>query len=334
MAQPKDVAAVKERYKEELLAKPNVVGIGTGYRETRGKVTDELCLMALVRRKIPRSALTPKSMVPSRVEGVRTDVIQVGRLRAQASRTGRWRPAPGGVSLGHYRVTAGTFGVVVRDRASGERLILSNNHVLANSNQAQPGDAILQPGAVDGGRREQDTIARLARFIPIRFKREPATCRTAQAFTDLVNLLARLLGSRHRLQAYRSDPGASNWVDAAVARPVEEGVVLDEILDIGVVGGTAPATLGMGVRKSGRSTGFTTGTVRVLDAILEVGYDGRLARFEGQIVTTPMSSPGDSGSLLVAGNGLLAVGLLFAGSEEATIFNPIQRVLDALEVVL
>lgn len=50
--------------------------------------------------------------------------------------------------------------------------------------------------------------------------------------------------------------------------------------------------------------------------------------------THAMSAPGDSGSLLVAGDALRAVGLLFAGSNEATLYNPITTVLDMLEVIL
>jgi hypothetical protein len=47
-----------------------------------------------------------------------------------------------------------------------------------------------------------------------------------------------------------------------------------------------------------------------------------------------MSQPGDSGSLLVAGESLQAVGLLFAGSDQVTLYNPIQSVLDCLDVTL
>jgi len=122
-------------------------------------------------------------------------------------------------------------------------------------------------------------------------------------------------------------------VDAAVARPVNDAEILDEILEIGVVQGTTPAVLGMPVRKSGRTTAFTTGEILVLDATVSVSYGaGRTASFENQIVTTPMSQGGDSGSLLVDGNSLQAVGLLFAGSEQSTIHSPIQAVLDSLEI--
>jgi hypothetical protein len=291
--------------------------------------------VALVQQKVPEAALTRQALVPAAVDGVPTDVVQVGVLWVQQGRSDRWRPAPGGVSIGHYLVTAGTFGVVVRDRDSGERLILSNNHVLANSNNASPGDPILQPGAVDGGNISQDTIARLERFCPISYSSEPGTCNTANTYALVGNALARLAGSQHRLRVLQVSPEATNLVDAAVARPDDDGAVLDEILEIGEVNGTVEAELGMAVRKSGRTTGFTTGTITVLHTTVEVNYgEGRVAQFEDQIISTAMSQGGDSGSLLVVGGTQQAVGLLFAGSQQVTIFNPIQAVLDCLSVTI
>jgi hypothetical protein len=239
------------------------------------------------------------------------------------------------VSIGHYKITAGTLGVVVRDRNSGERLILSNNHVLANSNNADPGDSILQPGAADGGQLDGDTIAHLERFCPIVFSQEPGDCSLANAYAKIGNGIARLFGSKHQLDVIKADPMAANLVDAALARPVNDGDVLDEIFEIGEVTGTVPAELGMAVRKSGRTTGLTTGEITVLDATVNVSYGvGQVATFEGQIISGPMSQGGDSGSLLVAGSSLQAVGLLFAGSDQTTVFNPIQAVLDCLEIEL
>jgi len=335
MAEQTEVRRAKEAAKDAILTKPNVVGVGVGYKEVRGARTEELCVLALVSEKVPAAGLTPREMVPGKVDGVQTDVIQVGQLRAQPAPTDRFRPAPGGVSLGHYKITAGTFGAVVRDRTSGDRLILSNNHVLANSNDASLGDPILQPGPFDGGRAESDVIAHLERFCPIAFNQQPGSCNIADTYAMLGNAVARLLGSSHRVTVLEVDAQAANLVDAAVARPVNDANVLDEILEIGEITGTAPAMLGMAVRKSGRTTGFTTGTLTVLDATVEVSYGtGRVARFEDQLVSTPMSQGGDSGSLLVAVGSQEAVGLLFAGSDQATIFNPIQAVLDCLDVTL
>jgi len=329
------VSQVKERFKETILRKPNVVGVGTGFKEVRGRRTTDLCVVALVRVKLPRAGLAEDALVPSRVEGIPTDVVEVGELRAEQARTDRWRPAPGGISIGHFKVTAGTLGTAVRDRASGERLILSNNHVLANSNQADVGDAVLQPGAIDGGSPNSDTLARLERFVEIQFNQEPPTCGIAKLVAELLNGLARLVGSRHRLRVIQENPQAVNRVDAAVAKPLNSADLLPEILDIGEVQGSVAPTLGMAVRKSGRTTGFTTGQVNVIETTVTVNYgENRTARFEGQFVTSPMSQGGDSGSLLVDGETLRAVGLLFAGSAQATIYNPIQDVLEGLQIDL
>lgn len=325
----------KSIYKAEILSRPNVVGLGVGYKTSGSRVLDELSLVVLVRNKLPPVSLRPQEMIPAEVAGVRTDVLEVGVLRPFVSHTERVRPAPGGVSIGHYEITAGTLGCVVRDRSSGEPMILSNNHVLANRNAAQPGDPILQPGPADGGVPERDTIALLERFETIRFNEEPPTCSLAQAYARFGNTLARWAGSQHQVQAIQLRPQATNQIDAALARPIAAADVVDEILEIGKVNGVGEAELGMEVIKSGRTTAFTSGTINVLDATVTVNYgDDRTATFEHQIVSSPMSQGGDSGSLLVTSESKLAVGLLYAGSSQATLFNPIQTVLKILKVEL
>jgi hypothetical protein len=141
----------------------------------------------------------------------------------------------------------------------------------------------------------------------------------ALTYVKIGNAVAELLGSSHRVQATQTDPMASNVVDAAVARPIDNSDFSDEILEVGVVNGTAHAALGLTVRKSGRTTGLSNGEIIVLDATVNVK-------------TTAMSQGGDSGSLLVASDSLRAVGLLFAGSDQSTIYNPIQSVLECLNI--
>jgi len=335
MSVPQNVIEAKETHKEALLDKANVVGVGVGYKVVGGEPTGELSVAVLVREKVPTAQLDPAARVPPQVDGVKTDVVQVGEIRSLQTRTERWRPAPPGVSIGHYQITAGTFGAVVRDRSSGARLILSNNHVIANSNNATAGDPILQPGPIDGGSPSNDVIARLERFCPIQFtSSSPGECNIAGGVAGLANFVARLLGSQHRLESVQVHPQATNRVDAAVARPLQDAAIVDEILEIGPIQGTRPATLLMPVRKSGRSTGLTTGQITVIDATINVSYDNRTAQFEGQLVSGPMSAPGDSGSLLVAGDSLQAVGLLFSGSDQTTVYTPIQDVLDCLDVII
>jgi hypothetical protein len=307
--------------------------VGTGYKSVKGEDSERLCLVALVQQKLPKSALSSEMMIPAEIGGVKTDVLDVGYIRPQQARASRLRPAPGGVSLGHFQITAGTLGCVVHDNHNHTRLILSNNHVLANHNKARIGDPILQPGTANGGVVKNDTLAYLARFSPIKFGLEKEPDTFAQRLVNALNSLARLLGSNQSLSVTRKTPSAFNLVDAAVARPVDDAQISDEILEIGVITGIIPPSLGMPVRKSGKATGLTQGTISVMDVTIDIDFlNGNIARFENQIVTTCMSQGGDSGSLLVHANLPKAVGLLFAGSDKATIHNPIQAVLDALEV--
>jgi hypothetical protein len=330
-----DVRYIKELHKESLLTKPNVIGVGTGYKKARGQETTQPCVIALVSQKIPKAALVETALVPRELDGVITDVIEIGFPRAQQSRQAKWRPAPGGVTVGHFLVTAGTMGCVVKAVDTDQRLILSNNHVLANMNNCKIGDAILQPGTANGGTVQNDTIATLERYVPLDFGTQPAKCMVARGVADFLNELAKVFGSSHRLISSQQNEKAINYVDAAAARPLDDYLISDEILEIGTVNGVRPVTFGMTVRKSGRTTGLTTGNIIVLNATITIDYRaGITARFEDQVITTPMSTYGDSGSLIVAGDSLQAVGLLFAGSDQATIFNPIQSVMQRLKVTI
>ena len=55
MLDHREYARVVDRHKELVLSKPNVVGVGVGLREIRGRITDEICVVALVRQKIPKA---------------------------------------------------------------------------------------------------------------------------------------------------------------------------------------------------------------------------------------------------------------------------------------
>lgn len=59
-------------------------------------------------------------------------IAEINReYRNGKERTKRWRPAPMGVSIGHYKGSAGTAGSLVKHKKTGQILILSNAHVLA-----------------------------------------------------------------------------------------------------------------------------------------------------------------------------------------------------------
>ena len=97
------------------------------------------------------------------------DLAYVGRVvkRAVPGLQDENRPLRIGCSVGHFRITAGTLGCIVRN-SKGDMLILSNNHVLADENRARKGDAILQPGDLDGGKRPGSVVAKLKTFTSLK----------------------------------------------------------------------------------------------------------------------------------------------------------------------
>ncbi|HKI35041.1 MAG TPA: hypothetical protein VKA46_24505 [Gemmataceae bacterium] len=218
------------------------------------------------------------------------DVRYIGRVVPLAELPWGWRrhrPLRLGTSIGHFQITAGTLGAVVRRRKDGATLLLSNAHVFANENKGKVGDAILQAGVHDGGKAPDDTAATLAGMVKLK-------------------------------------KTGANKVDAAVAAPAD-GIEVDArtLKGLGKVAGIGPDFLDEGtpVTKLGRTTGLTRGRVRAFELDnLTVGFPilGNL-RFDNQIEiegegADAFAAGGDSGSLIVDEE-RRAVALLFAAGD-------------------
>ncbi|HKW42740.1 MAG TPA: hypothetical protein VJP06_01010 [Thermoplasmata archaeon] len=279
---------------------PNVVGVGIGRKTVRGYERHDLAVKVYVKQKVHPLLVKDGLAIPDEIEGVPTDVEEAGEFSI-------WRPIPpiyqrkvrpamGGLSIGHYAITAGTLSCLVKD--AGETYILSNNHVLANENRGSEGDPILQPGRFDGGRTDRDVIGRLDTFVAV-------------------------------------DPEGPNLVDAALAAPFDIRDVTPDILNIGRVRGTRDVSLEEKVVKSGRTTRLTSGAVVDASATLKVGYQTGSYVFTDQMIIKgergAFSAGGDSGSAIVSFDGY-AVGLLFAGSPFFTVANKMANVAKALDV--
>jgi hypothetical protein len=247
-----------------------------------------------------------------RAAAAEVDVRVIGPIRLLTSPgqlQRRVRPLRPGLSIAHPTVSAGTLGGFVR--AGSDLAILSNNHVLAASNAAAAGDAVLQPGLADGG-TSADRVATLLRF--------------------------------RRLVA-----GATNLVDAAVAT-LDEGVGAEPgDLPGGPLLSRVPDSLDIepeeGVEKLGRTTAHTLGRITAVEVdAVAVQYDGDVVyRFDDQIEIVgragAFSAAGDSGSVVWRSRDRAPIALLFAGSETGgpagtgvTFANPLATVLAALDV--
>ena len=245
-------------------------------------------------------------------DDVPVNVIVTGLIEAQPH-TFRIRRAPGGVSCGHVRVTAGTLGCLARGRRrprSRRVLVLSNNHVLANSNNARFGNSIIQPGRVDGGRHPRDRIAILERFVPIKFNGGSnfVDCATGWAWHKLVRRELLIRARARRFIRIGSRP--------------------------------CPPRRNQPVFKTGRTTQLTVGRVRDTSVTIRVNYGrGRVALFRDQIAIRSrrglFSRGGDSGSVVVENSRRRCpVGLLFAGGGGTTFANKMTRVVRALDINL
>ena len=331
------IEEVKRVYERVLLKKPNVVGVMTGYKIKEGKKTDELSIVSLVEKKIPKEELRKRDLIPTTIKEVTTDVIPVGKIRAlQIDKKAKHRPCPMGTSGGHYLITAGTNGELLRDKKTGKMCIGTNNHVGANSNNAAVGDPYLQPGPYDGGTTQSDILGYLLRFVPIEFVGDPSLCITARFWSGLYNVPAGLFRRRTRLRPVIEYP-EYNLVDAAMIE-IDEKDVSAGIVDIGIPKGVRQAQIDMLVQKSGRTTCHTVdGPITGIDATIgPISYGaGKFAYFKDQIVISKdgFSAGGDSGSLVLDMDGY-AVGKLFAGSETITIANHIQNYLGQLDAEL
>ena len=300
--------AVLRRHTPKLLDMPGVVGTAVT-RLPDGRLAMQILL--------ERSGV---AAVPPAIEGIPVTTRVTGRIMAFSDPTRRRRPAPLGYSVGHPDITAGTIGARVRD-ALGRVYILSNNHVLANTNGASVGDAEYQPGPFDGG-TGVDQIATLSDFQPINFANGNNTMDAAIAISG-VDVLDN---------ATPSDDGYGMPSSTIYGDADGDGLIDDR-----------NALLGLNVQKYGRTTRLTHGQITGVNATVTVCYAvsgftcTRSARFVDQLIISPagFSNGGDSGSLIVTDDGHLSpVGLLFAGSSTVTIANRIDLVLLRFGVVI
>jgi len=351
----------------ELLALPNVVGVGIGYKTTNGEIVRDAdgnpveCFVVSVIEKVPLDELAAEDRVPETMNGDPTDVVATGPIRiisdlpvetAVIDPQQRIRPVTPGLSIGlNPGVTAGTLGFIVAKAGSTARFLLSNWHVIATNNtpvEERDVTTITQPGNADGGAPPSDVIARLAEFVPIGSSGGgtpipiPSECGIAGATAGLLNALAKLTGSSTRLHPVLEAAAALPEVTAEGDNLVDAALGVLEVdydrttPEIGVVTETATPVLGMQVQKFGRTTSYTTGTVTQVSATFVVqGYPDGPATFVDQVAIT-----GDSGSFLAggdSGSGLCdmdgrAVGLCFAGSQTIGIANTWPNVTAALNI--
>lgn len=268
---------LKNRVWRSMLKRPGVTGIGVGFADPAKPSQGAAVILYTLKRLPTKTAnrlfavtarLTQSSSVPIRI-------INSGAFKAEAARpqqTGprqRWRPVPGGVSVGTDvpQSAGGTGGLIVIK--NNTLYILSNAHVLVPTNTTAFHNTI-QPSPADGGRSPGSVIGRAFQFVPLR-------------------------------------TGSANFQDSAIAVANSNSLLNPRYL-INSNGGliTVPGHLlsyrvGMTFKRMGKTSGFGRGVVEAIGVERMVNY-GSLGTllFRDQTVvrfTTGSTGPGDSGSV-------------------------------------
>lgn len=353
--------AAKVNYRESLLDKHNVTGIGIGRRKRHGKYEDELVIKVYVKKKLPKYQVAKGNYIPPFLEfenkKFATDVEESEIPEAQLF-TLRSRPLIGGSSIGTELWAGGAF---LLARTTGSRFtgtlgvcvtlnddntyILSNNHVLALCDRLVVGDPVYQPSLGDGGVVATDQVATLSRTIPIDFRDENLVdCALAQV-ADSFNGANREIHWVGYPKPYF--PAPSEELSAIGGTTTGGGGTTS--------GGSTKSLaypLGATVWKMGRTTEVTIGVCVGVNEDTRVDYSRLFGNPRGTnralfvdqirimgIVPLPFSQGGDSGSLVLDYSTNQPIGLLFAGTAVTTtgaipfsFCNPIDTVLNRLGI--
>lgn len=323
------IRPVKESVEADLLAKNNVVGVDIAEKETGGRKTGELSIVVFVDSKKPLSKVPKKDQVPAEINGVKTDVQEISvelqtssalrRVEADFSAFvdgAQYTTLEGGISMGPLRsvhldppdvpssgnyIFVGTLGALVRDRASGATMALTNFHVACVNNTWTVGDRMVQQALNDGGNAS-------GQFGSL----------TRATLSDAVDGAVVTLDAGKAWSASVHDVG-----DVAGTQAATVG------MNVQKRGRTTEHTYGQIV-----STDFTV----TINYGSDVGSHTlhHQIRIAPDTTRNPrFSDHGDSGSVILTDDRHV-VGLLYGGSTDGsmTFANPIASVLDELSVDL
>lgn len=332
-------------YSQYLYKYPGVVGIMSAQKIKGEKYQGIPSITFLVEKKIPQETLPPEQRLPPTINNILTDVVEVGKIAAQSlnyfneniskfsnsnfnnfydnNRSNSYNSfnnnknytayanlAIGGIGIGSVGAkTTGTLGCAVMD--DNNIYILSSNHVLSSDDNLPENNPIYKVVKNTTSSNQSDFIGSLINS------------------TDIAFAGSSPVAPENRIDAAIAMVGNLGSKDDIYYRILQKG-----ISGLGDITGTTTAQLEDTVYKTGAATGYNSGTVWGTKATVIVDYgDGKTALYTNQIITSSMSKQGDSGSLGWNSQGKV-FGLLFAGTDKISVFNPIEDVLTTLKVNL
>jgi hypothetical protein len=313
MPTTQDIIALKESVEQRYLGLPGVTAIDVGYKYVGERRTDQVAIRVHVAKKSDR---VPKAqLVPTEIDGVVTDVLERTYELQVASE--QVTATPLGIDSGHYSPLVGGISIGPSRAVGGFIFAGTLGAIVTDSGTSARGALTnFHVACVDSGWHVGDRQV------------QPSRIEGGVVPTDEFGQILRAT--------------LSSDVDGALVQLDSGRTSQGSVVDIGPVKGSAAAVLGSAVRKRGRTTGLTHGSVDGLAASVTLDYgDGIGSRTLTNQITiaadtsqNPLfSDHGDSGSVVVDASGYV-VGLLFAGGGTTTFANPIASVLSELNVAL
>jgi len=315
-----------EKIWEKIKGKKNVVGYSKKLRKRikdRREVEEEV-IRIYVSKKVDPAALDLKDLIPRMIDGIPTDVVEIGEMKAlnlhPLAHVTRVRPLVAGVSIGNWAITAGTLGWFFKDER-GREMLGSNAHVFAEdplkSNSLEK--RIVQPGRYDQGQVPDDIVGRYHWHKPL----GGSECPLSIAVATILNGISSILGRRTRFELALTEKAK---IDFAVAEPTVDFELelytaekWEGFVGLGFAGsdqasffckaehiraaGWTPidktieaVNVDETIHKIGRTTEYTSGRVIDDSAYGRVNYgDLNYVEFDDVILTTAMLEGGDSG---------------------------------------
>ena len=223
-----NIEKIIKKYWKDISKKENVIGYSKNLQKkvSYGKTTEVPCIRIYVRKKKDLSILRSSDIIPMSIEGIITDVVEIGDIKAlQVDKTTRWRPVELGLSIGNWNITAGSLGMLFKKIGSEQIYAGSNSHVLSERPDYKPEEIlekrILQPGSYHQGKTEDNIVGTYfwhKRILPVGLE----NCKIGGGLSRILNFFLRVFNRRGRFK-YESD--TSNHIDFAVYIPTVEHIL-------------------------------------------------------------------------------------------------------------
>jgi len=132
MRSTEEIKKIKEVAEKELLKMPGVTGVAIGQKEKNGVKTGEVSILVYVEKKKQENEIPANQVIPPEIDGIKTDVIETGRMIIHAYKGGT-------VLQSDHQSGEGTLGgFAFTTEATPRAVLVTNQHVVMSGTSTTP----------------------------------------------------------------------------------------------------------------------------------------------------------------------------------------------------